>query len=92
MSATGLSLLTQRPLFPGATLDLDLYIHDQVDAVTPDAMVVRVVKEGVSTEYRISKDLKSDTDKECQFLRVGESQQSYCASKSSISALQNILP
>jgi len=64
----------------------------QPEASVKDAMVVRIVKEGVSTEYTISKDLKLDTGKECHFLRVGTNAQSYCASKSTISALQNILP
>lgn len=57
-----------------------------------DAMVIRIVREGVATEYTVSKDLKLDTGKECHFLRVGKNAQSYCASKSAITALQNILP
>jgi len=64
----------------------------QPEASIEDAMVMRIVNNGVSTEYTISKDLKLDTGKECHFLKVGTNAQSYCASKSSISALQNILP
>jgi len=64
----------------------------QPEVSIEDAMVVRIGNDGVSTEYTISKDLKLDTGKECQFLRVSGNTQSYCASKSSISALQNILP
>jgi len=56
------------------------------------AMVIRIVKKGVLTEYKVSRDLKLDTGKECHFLRVGKNAQSYCASKSTINALQNILP
>lgn len=72
----------------GIALEAVLQPETSVD----DAMVVRIVKEGVSTEYTISKDIKLDTDKECHFLRTGTNAQSYCVSKSSVSALQNILP
>ena len=64
----------------------------QPEVSVEDAMVIRIVREGESAEYTISRDLKLDTGKECQFLRVGENTQSYCVSKSTIISLQNILP
>ena len=64
----------------------------QPEVSVEDAMVIRIVREGESAEYTISRDLKLDTGKECQFLRVGGNTQSYCVSKSTIVSLQNILP
>ena len=64
----------------------------QPEASIKDAMVIHIVKEGVLTEYTISKDLKLDTGKECHFLKVGTNAQSYCVSKPPIVALQNVLP
>ncbi len=62
------------------------------EASIDGAMVIRIVNDGVSREYTISKDLKLDTGKECQFLNIDGNTQSYCASKPAINALQNILP
>jgi len=64
----------------------------QPEASVDNAMVIRIVREGTTIKYTISKDLKLDTNKECQFLSVEGSAQSYCTSKSTIVALQNILP
>jgi hypothetical protein len=64
----------------------------QPEASIDEAMVMRITKDGIVTEYKISKDLKLGTGKECHFLRVNGNTQSYCAAKPPISALQNILP
>lgn len=44
MSSTGFRMVTGTPMFPGATLEMEIYAGDQVDGATPDTLYVRVVR------------------------------------------------
>ena len=55
-------------------------------------LTLSITGEEGTKQYTVSKDIKLDSGKECQYLKVGSSAQGYCVAKSQVTALKNALP